>query len=231
MKTLKALLAIFLAFSLSISDAQVAIPGLPTGVLVSPNLISPSMQGTTITGATNINGAGGVSGGSTPGYIQSTNTIAFGYTTGTVAYNYAFNQALQNAGLSILGYNYSGQYLNQDYSSGTLNATFTLNALNGTPLYTNTINLGPTTGGWTTMSGTQTFVNPFSSSIISGLTVSFTGKDDRYWAGYYGPQVQNPSLTLNYTVNQCATNPLSNPSCPGYAAAYQTQQCNANPLY
>lgn len=32
-------------------------------------------------------------------------------------------------------------------------------------------------------------------------------------------------------VNQCYSDPLSSPTCPGYAEAYQAQQCSANPLY
>ena len=133
---------------------------------------------------------------------------------------------------TILGYNYSWDYLNQGYSRGSLTANVNFAGINGSSLYSKSWTLGSTGSNFVTMSGTETFTNPgLLASAISNFRLSFTGKDDRYWAGYYGPQVKNPSLTLNYTVNQCATNPLSNPSCPGYAAAYQTQQCNANPLY
>lgn len=33
------------------------------------------------------------------------------------------------------------------------------------------------------------------------------------------------------TGNACVANPLSDPSCPGYAQAYHDQQCSVNPLY
>ena len=48
------------------------------------------------------------------------------------------------------------------------------------------------------------------------MTLSFTGKDNRFWAGYYGPQVRSPSITLNYTTDPCAGNPAYSPSCSGY---------------
>lgn len=61
--------------------------------------------------------------------------------------------------------------------------------------------------------------------------MEWTGKDSRFWAGYYGPRVRDPSIELKYLVDACAANPLSSPNCPGYAEAYKTQQCTANPLY
>ncbi len=79
---------------------------VPTGPLVSPNLIGDGYSSPT--GTTPYTGTGGgFSGGSTPGYNSSTNTIYFGYTQSTVAYNYAFSQALQNSGMSILAFHYA----------------------------------------------------------------------------------------------------------------------------
>ena len=37
--------------------------------------------------------------------------------------------------------------------------------------------------------------------------------------------------TPDIIIDQCTTNPLYSPSCPGYQAAYTEQQCSANPLY
>ena len=168
---------------------------------------------------------GGTSGGSTPGYNSTTNTIYFGYTTSTAAYTYAFSQALQNSGMTILGYNYSWDYYNQGYSAGALSAKVNFAGTDGTSLHFKSWTLGTTTD-WTTMSGTETFTGSgLLASNIANFSLSFTGKDNRFWAGYYGPMVKNPSLSLNYTFDSCSTNPLSSPTCPGYAAAYLTQQC------
>jgi hypothetical protein len=198
--------------------------------LNSPNLIGSPYS--TITGTIPYTGAGGgVSGGSTPGYNSTTNTIHFGYTQSIAAYTYAFNQALQNSGMTILGYNYSWSYLNQGDSAGTLSAKVNFAGTDGTSLHLKTWDLGTTTD-WTRISGTENFVNNgLAVSSIANFSLSFSGKDRRFWAGYYGPQVKDPSLSLNYTFDQCSSNPLSSPTCPGYAAAYLTQQCTANPLY
>jgi hypothetical protein len=201
-----------------------------TGPMQSPNLVGTPYS--TITGTTPYTGTGGgYSGGSTPGYNSTTNTIHFGYTQSVAAYTYAFNEALRNSGMTILGYNYSWNYLNQGDSVGNLSATVNFAGTNGTSLHSKNWILGPTTN-WTTVSGTETFANNgMAVSSIANLSLSFNGKDSRYWAGYYGPQVKDPSLSLNYTFDQCSSNPLSSPTCPGYATAYLTQQCTANPLY
>lgn len=219
--------------------AQTNTSQLPTGIQTSPNLIgictvpttsgvcAANWQGTTAT----TSDGGGYSGGNQPGYNATTNTIMFGYTQSTAAYTYAFNTALQNSGMSITGYNYKWDYINEGMTSGNLTGKVNFAGIDGTSLHSKSWILGPTTGGWTTTSGTETFTNALAALNIANFSLSFSGKDSRYWAGYYGPQVKNPSLTLNYTFNQCVTNPLSSPDCPGYAAAYLTQQCTANPLY
>ncbi len=201
--------------------------------LSSPNLIPSGTSGqwtNTVPGS-----AGGVSGGNVPAYNASTNTIIFGYTQQTVAYNYAFNQALQNAGLAIGGYSYSWKINNNDLNTGTLSGKFTLKALNGTALQTYNYTYNDRTTGdsenFQTFSGTQWFPQNHSSSTISGFSMEWTGKDDRFWAGYYGPRVRDPSIQLKYLVDACAANPLSSPDCPGYQEAYKIQQCTANPLY
>jgi hypothetical protein len=40
-----------------------------------------------------------------------------------------------------------------------------------------------------------------------------------------------PGYASAYLTQQCAANPLYNTQCPGYAAAYYTQQCSVNPLF
>lgn len=200
--------------------------------LSSPNLLQAT-QGSwtnTVPGSN-----GGTSGGGTAAaFNASTNTIIFGYTTKTVAQTYAFNQALQNAGLSIGGYDYSWKINNADSNTGTLSGKFTLTALNGTALQTYNYTYNDRTSGesenFQTFSGTQWFPQNHLSSNISGFTMEWTGKDSRFWAGYYGPRVREPSIALRYLVDPCAADPLSSPSCPGYAAAL-TQRCAAEPLY
>lgn len=235
MKKLIAILILAIG-SLSCSAQNNTQPTPNVTYETSPNLI-PSAAGTwsnTVPASNN-----GYSGGSSAGFNSGTNTILFGYTQQTVAYNYAFSLALQNAGLAIGGYNYSWKINNNDVPTvniGTLVGKFTLKALNGTALqtytydYSNVRTVGDSEN-FQTFSGTQWFPQNYASSQISAFSMEWTGKDNRYWAGYYGPRVREPSIQLRYLVDACAANPLSSPDCPGYAEAYKTQQCTANPLY
>jgi hypothetical protein len=234
------LVALFVAAILMAGFGSCSVKAQPS-TMQSPNLIymttnpyggssSPGSWSNTFT--TTTGNGGGYSGGNQPAYNSTTGTFMFGYTQAQIAYTYALSTALQNSGMTWTGYNYSWDYLNEGQARGTLAANLSFNAANGTALYTKSWTLGQTTGGWTTMSGTESFTSPgLAAANLANFRLSFTGKDDRYWAGLYGPQVRNPTLSVNYTFDQCSTDPLSSPSCPGYAAAYMTQQCTANPLY
>ncbi len=196
--------------------------------MTSGNLIGPhNLTGTTPTDSQ----GGGYSGGNVPGYNSATNTILFGYTQSTAAYNYAVSQALRDSGLVFSGYNYSWEYYNQNDAAGSLSANVNFIGLDGSALYSKNWTLGTTNNGWTSMSGTETFNSIIPTAALSSFGLSFTGNDNRFWAGYYGPQVRNPSLSVNYRYDACMTNPLSSPSCPGYEAAYLQQQCSINPLH
>lgn len=196
--------------------------------LTSPNLLTKTWTGT-VPGV-----AGGVSGGPTPAYNSSTDTIIFSYAGKSVYQTYAFNQALQNAGLAIGGYDYSWKINNSGSNTGTLTGKFTLNGTNGTALQTYNYTYNDSTGGtdnFITYSGTQWFPQNHSSKNIAGFTMEWSGQDNRYWAGYWGPRVREPSIALRYIVDACAANPMSSPDCPGYQQALLDQQCTANPLY
>ena len=213
----------------------------PSGVMASPNLIymttnpnggpTGTSPGSWSSFAITTTNGGGISGGNQPAYNTSTGTFMFGYTQQQVAYTYALSQALRDSGMTWTGYNYSWDYINQDFTKGTLAANLSFNTSAGTSLYSKSWTLGTTTNGWTTMSGTESFTSPgLAAANLANFKLSFSGKDDRFWAGYYGPQVRNPSLTVNYTFDACSVNPLSSPSCSGYADALKAQQCTANPL-
>lgn len=147
-------------------------------------------------------GGGGLSGGYTPAYNTNTGTFIFGYNQGTVNYSTAVNFALANAGVNIQvnGFKYRWEYYNQDYSRGTLTGNISLTDSGGNVLQSYNYNMPQTTNGWTWMSGKQLFNTQYASTSLGNLQVSFTGKDDRYWAGYYGPQIRNIDVKLLYTV-------------------------------
>ena len=213
-----ALVALFFC-SFSYSNAQVVgiQPSPNSTYTTTPNLLNPTVNDWTGT----IQGQnGGFVGGNTPAFNPQTNTIIFGYTTATAAQTIAINQALSGTGIQVGGYDYSWN-INNDPATmqyGTLSGRVVLKDSGGNALQTYNYNYSQQSGGFITHSGTQWFPQDYSLSTLSNLEVSFTGKDARFWAGYYGPQVRNPNVSLRYTVDPCVSNPGFSPSCPGYNA-------------
>lgn len=69
-----------------------------------------------------------------------------------------------------------------------------------------------------------------TSAIIGDASL---GEYTVHYSGY-GMNMSNVPSLIEYQStgsNICITNPLSSPSCPGYAIAYHDQQCSANPLF
>jgi hypothetical protein len=188
--------------------------------ITSQNILTPSVGAWSgsVTGQ-----AGGFSGGGNgPAYNAATNTLIFGYTTATAtqrinAEAFAIQHALDlsNSGIKINGYNYSWQINNSGDNVGTLTGKVEM-LRGGTALQSYTYNYSTPTQGFELKTGTQTFATEQSLLAADQIALSFTGKDARFWAGYYGPQVREPSLTLNYTTDPCAGNPAYSPSCSGY---------------
>jgi hypothetical protein len=187
--------------------------------ITSQNILTPSTSAWsgTVTGQN-----GGYSGGNTPAYNPLTNTIIFGYTTATAtqrinAEAFAIQHALDlsNSGIKINGYNYSWQINNSGDNSGTLTGKVEM-LRGGTALQSYTYNYSSPTQGFELKTGTQAFATEQSLLAADQIVLSFTGKDARFWAGYYGPQVREPSLTLNYTTDPCMSNPAYSPSCAGF---------------
>jgi hypothetical protein len=173
----------------------------------------------TVTGA-----AGGTSGGTTPAYNPSTGNIIFGFVQNTVSQSVAINAALANAGtgIQLLGYKYSWD-INNDLSNGggnrgSLTGNVTLTGPGNSILEQYSYNYSQTnTGsGFQNFSGTQLFTNQYQLSSVDKLTVSFTGKDQNWWAGYWGPRVHVDDVSLLYKVDPCATNPAYSSTCAGF---------------
>ena len=70
--------------------------------------------------------------------------------------------------------------------------------------------------------------------VTSGMTGNLSqGEFVQFYHGSGWNTAASMSWTASLGTNadQCAINPLSSPSCPGYAAAYLTQQCTVSALY
>jgi len=188
--------------------------------ITSENILTPSVGAWS---GSVVGQAGGFSGGGNgPAYNPATNTLIFGYTNATAtqrinAEAFAIQHALDlsNSGIKINGYNYSWMINNSGDNIGTLTGKVEM-LRGGNALQSYTYNYSTPTQGFETKTGTQTFNNPQDLLAADQITLSFTGKDARFWAGYYGPQVRQPSLTLNYTTDPCMSNPAFSPSCAGF---------------
>jgi len=179
----------------------------------------------TVTGA-----AGGTSGGTTPAYNPSTGNIIFGYVQNTVSQSVAINSALANTGtgIQLFGYKYSWD-INNDLSNGggnrgTLTGNVSLTGTGGNTLeqYSYDYSQTNTGSGFQTFSGTQMFTNQYQVASVDKLTVSFTGKDQNWWAGYYGPRVHVNDVSLLYKTDPCATNPAYSSTCAGFSSILNT---------
>lgn len=170
---------------------------------------------------------GGVSGGPCPG-VDSNGQIIFSWGTGQLSQSIAINSALNAAGtgLRIDGYNYSWWTKNSNINGqqpGSYDPyshiNVTLRNTSGQILVEDFYPYGYHLPNWTQFSGTRIYDNPYSLASVGTLTLSVHGRDQGFWAGYYGPEYRDFDLRLRYSVDPCVTDPLSSASCPGYAQA------------
>jgi hypothetical protein len=162
-------------------------------------------------------------GGAAPLYDPATDTIHFSYGLTAVHRVIAINQALSGSGVMINGYNWGYDLRNMNGVRGGQVGTDSIVA---TTFMTNRHNQFlvqddrhyNTQFDWTRFSGTVGLPASLSLADAGYLGIQFVARDDGFWGGYYGPQVRNVAMTVNYTVDPCVANPASSPSCPGYAS-------------
>jgi hypothetical protein len=205
-------------------------------VQTTPNLITSGTTHTWTGVTTGTLPSNYMPGGPTPIYDPSTNTTSFSYNANaTVAQTIAINNALANvgAGIKINGYNYSYDVrnMNGDNRQGgvdTLNVYQSLIGTNGATLLSSQQTYN-TKFEWQSVSGTQTANNPIAMADAARLTFKMVGGDNGYWAGYFGPQVRNVNMSLNYTADPCATNPAYSPTCANYNTVAYSNNLVPNP--
>ena len=175
-------------------QAQVgSVVGTVTDNNVTANLITSPLTPTV-----NATSPEGYSGGSSVGYNSSTNTYYFGYTQQTIAKSIAINNALQGSGVQVNGVQYGMSYLNGGNTYGTLGMTVSVTSNTGSLLNSYTHTFNTQNAAWQQFDQTQTFTNPYELANLGNVSMAISGKDSRFWAGYYGPQVKDPYLKLTY---------------------------------
>jgi len=156
----------------------------------------------------------------TPLYGNGYMVFSYGYTD--LYQVRAVASVLPTTGLRVNGYNFGFTAKNgsgwDDGRVDTLSAYVSFYGTDGKVVdYTN-YNLN-SKFNWTQFNYTKDFVTPYADKDLSTVQYGFVGKDNNFWAGNYGPEIMDVSFSLKYSVDPCATNVLSSPTCPGYAEA------------
>jgi hypothetical protein len=204
-----------------------------TPEIISNNLITnPTFNGTndwTTTGAVGGNGP------THPAVPANGNGYTFTYSQGSIAQTYAINQALANvgAGVQIGGFDYGFKYRfgcanaiggyceNPTGIQDTLNATSRITSSTGETVYTKYYALGanapaPYSSTFSSVDTQQRFNSAMPIESLGSFSISFTGQDNGFWGGNYGPTIKDIYSKAVYTVDPCLANPMSSPSCAGY---------------
>jgi len=229
--------ALCLAFSFTplLSKAQTATELVPGQVYTTGNIVQSTPQGgpTPWIGGVYQNSLTCWTGGD-PGYcgpspiVRPDGNINFSYGSSYIYQQQHISTLLPSAtGLQVNGFNFGFTAKNgngwDDGRTDSLTALVRFwDNTNGRAadnlLYGTSYNLNYKFN-WTNFNYSETFTTPLAVPSIGQVQYGFIGRDNNGWAGPYGPEINNVSFSLKYSVDPCATNPLYSPTCPGYLDA------------
>ena len=168
--------------------------------------------------------------------------IRFGWTAATISQTQdVIADALRSVGIDVVGYlyqwkvkNYNGNdtSTNQMANQDPLTVTITFKDTAGNELYSREYNYSYSIANWTQKNGQQLFPQAFGTDAtgVDTITIEVYGQDAGYWAGYWGPEFREGQVYGLYVYrppeedNSCDLDPLSDPTCPGYADALAAEQ-------
>ena len=101
----------------------------------------------------------------------------------------------------------------------------------GAPQNLNTFGVEIRPSGYIGMHYEQVNISPWRPVTIGRTGNTSLGEYTQYYHGAGFSSNESVSYITQSTGDLCLINPLSSPTCAGYAAAYLTQQCSLNPLY
>lgn len=214
---------------LSYSNAQQLVPGQQ---YTTQDLVQQTQQNGTSTWTNGVYQSSLTCwGGGDPGYcgpnaiVRPGNNINFSYGTTNLYQLQAIASALPNSGSGLLvnGYNFGFTAKNgngwDDGRLDYLTAYVSFYDPKGTLAFNKNYDLNYKFN-WTTFNYSETFSIPFASKDLGSVQYGFVGRDNNFWAGPYGPEVNNITFSLKYSVDPCVSNPLYAPTCPGYLEAF-----------
>ena len=164
-------------------------------------------------------------------------TFTFGYGQTILSQTQdAINDALKIAGISVVGYRWQWRVKNADTNYEDTNG-----ARGQDPLYIRVIvkdsegnvlderewDYSYHIDGWEQKYGMHWYDPFISGEDIDTITTEIEAYDAGYWAGWYGPEVGDVrvySLFVYEAPEEDCTDPLLDPTCPGYADALNAQQ-------
>ena len=179
--------------------------------------------------------------GGDPGYcgpnpiVRPDGNINFSYGTTDLYQQRAIATALENSGtgLRVNGFNFSFTAKNgngwDDGRTDYLTAYTRFYGANGSVVQDYNYNLAYKFD-WTTFTYNETFLTPYASKDLSNVRYGFVGRDNNFWAGPYGPEINNVSFRLKYSTDPCAVDATSSPSCPGYLDAITAKLPKSEPV-
>jgi hypothetical protein len=69
---------------------------------------------------------------------------------------------------------------------------------------------------WTDFTWSQDWSKLRRPDELANVLFGFSGKDNNYWMGPYGPEIANVNFRLRYKPDPCVNNPLYSPDCPKF---------------
>ena len=163
-----------------------------------------------------------------PGYcgpnaiVRPGGDINFSYGTTDIYQQVNIAQALPYSGTGLLVRGYSFSYVAKvgngwddgrwDFLQSYVQLRGPSGDLKSVQVYTHN-----TTHDWSSFNLSRSFPdNRFTTQDLATARFGFVGRDNNYFAGPYGPEVNSVSFSLQYMRDPCLTNQLSSPQCPKF---------------
>ena len=146
----------------------------------------------------------------------------------TTARGYQFNFSIMPLQTDLI--NYQGRFLTEGTPQYQRYKWENISEF-GVPNNLNTFSVEIRPSGFIGMYYEKVNISPWRPVTIGMTGDTTAGEYTQYYHGGGFSSLENVAYTTQSTGNLCLVDPLSSPSCPGYAVAYYNQQCRIDHLY